>query len=239
MGPNDGFSGWVDAGGSGHSSMVTDWVTFCSGTLVTTNGRLVPSGGDRNQGSRAHRARRRTKATWGDQMESGDPALVGHPAGGENLVAEPKPPLARPADRRGTTSRSVPRVLLDQSDSGFLSNVRVSHPLARRASAVPKPGQTRGSSTLWLRPAEITVWGPRLSPTGAFLTRRGHRLPCARASRHTQTPSIGSLLVGSLQLCLRPPPHPSLPKHSGHRLLNFNEQNSGRTFTSLLTKLSA
>ena len=166
--------------------MVTDWVTFGSGTLVTTNGRLVTSGGDRNQGTRAHRARRRMKATWGDQMESGDPAFVGHPAGGENLAVEPKPPSARPGDRRGTTSRSVPRVLLDQFDSGFLSNVRVSHPLARRAPAVPNLTKPRGSSTL-------------------AAARRNHCLgpsPVAHPSDLDETRSSASLCAGES-------PHPN------------------------------
>ena len=36
-----------------------------------------------------------------------------------------------------------------------------------------------------------------------------------------------------------PPPHPSSPRRTGHRLLNFNDQSSGRTRTSLLMKLPA
>jgi hypothetical protein len=36
-----------------------------------------------------------------------------------------------------------------------------------------------------------------------------------------------------------PPPHPSSPRRTGHRLLNFNDQSSERTHTSLLTKLPA
>ena len=36
-----------------------------------------------------------------------------------------------------------------------------------------------------------------------------------------------------------PPPHPSSPRRTGHRLLNFNDQSSERTLTSLLMKLPA
>jgi hypothetical protein len=98
-------------------------------------------------------------------------------------------------------------------------------------------------TTMSPRPAAITPRSPHAlvvpEPSDCVVERegRGPRFPRASASHLAREALLAVHCTFEPAASPLPPPHPDSPRRTGHRLPNFNDQSSGRTSTSWLTRL--